>query len=125
MDLDDDETRGDPHQNFLVIMDTVKHLDDNGVMDDEWISKHTDLILKYRRWIPNYTFVNDEVTDKTFRKRCADMEVLINHLCNSINASGKFDLRIYHIFMKNMKAILEYLFAEDILEDAMNMLALK
>jgi hypothetical protein len=125
MEIDEEEIRGDPYENFRKIMGTVEFLNRKDIISQDWVDEHKELILKYRQWIPDYSIVNDEVEDATFRKRCADMETLIRHLCNTINATGKFDLRIYHIFMKNMKAILEYLFAEDILEDAMNMLALK
>lgn len=125
MEIDDETTAGDPHQNFLKIMETVKFLDDNGVIDEAWMTAHKELIRKYRSWIPNYAMVNEEITDKTFRKRCSDIETLLTHLCKTIDTCGRFDIRIYHIFMRNMKAILEYLFADDILEDAMGILAIK
>lgn len=125
MEIDEEEIRGDPYENFRKIMETVEFLNSKTPITQEWMTEHKELILKYRIWIPNYAVVNDEVTDKTFRKRCSDMETLISHLCNTINTGGQFDIRVYHVFMKNMKAILEYLFADDILEDAMNMLAIK
>lgn len=120
----EDEIRGDPYQNFVTIMETVDFLNKNGLITEEWMTTHRELILKYRAWIPNYAMVNDEVTDPTFRKKCSDMETLLTHLCNNIAMNGRFDVRVYHIFMNHAKYILEHLFAVDILEDAMESLQL-
>lgn len=121
----DEETIGDPHQNFLDIMNTVKFLNEKGVIDEAWVCAHREMILKYRTWFPNFTLINPDIDDPTFRTKCSHMETLINHLIHSITTVGRFDVHVYHIFMKNLKDVLEYVFADDILDGAMEMLAIK
>lgn len=85
---------------------------------------HKKLILQYRDWIPNYAIVNEEITEPQFRKYCEQTETLIRHLCHTIWASGTFDVKVYHIFMRHMKGILDTVYMDDDMADLLSGLSM-
>ena len=84
--------------------------------------EHKALILQYREWIEDYSVVNDEIEEPEFRKKCAEIETLIRQLCHSIWTSQTFDVKIYHMFMRNMKFIIETVNTDDEMSDLLSML---
>ena len=101
------------HQNFLEILTTVQYLDDGGRITEDWMEESKNQILMYRSWISDYSQVNEEIGDKVFRKCCFDTEVLLRQLCHSIHSTKTFDVKVYHMFMRKMKQIVEQIVSED------------
>ncbi len=119
-----DFTENERYNNFMKIMTTTQYLDDGGIITPEWLEEHKQLILQYRQWISDYTDVNDEIEDKSFRKCCEETETLLRQLCHSIWTTGKFSVQIYHLFIRHMKHMLEVVYSEDILMDMMGGLSM-
>lgn len=128
MELETDPISGfteqEKHNNFLKILSTTQYLDNGGRITEDWMEDHKAMILKYREWISDYSDVNDEITDATFRKCCMETEVLLRQLCNSIWSSGSFNVKIYHIFIRHMKKILEIVYTDDEMADLLSMLSM-
>ena len=101
------------HENFLEILTTVRYLDDGGRITEDWMEENKNQILMYRSWISDYSQVNEEIQDKTFRKCCFETEVLLRQLCHAIHATRTFDVKVYHMFMRKMKQIVEQIISED------------
>lgn len=110
--------------NFAKIMTTNQYLDDGGAITDEWMAEHKQLILQYREWISDYSIVNDEIEEISFRKCCSETEILLSQLCHSIWSSGTFNVKIYHIFMRRMKQILDTIYTEDELSELLGGLSM-
>lgn len=128
IDINTDPVSGltdqEKYNNFLKIMATAQYLDDGGRITEDWMIEHRQLILTYREWVPDYTNVNDEIEESGFRKCCAETEILLRQLCHTIDRREWFDVKIYHIFIRHMKQILETVMGEDELEALMNMLSI-
>lgn len=126
MAMEIDEVSGltdeERYQNFLKILRTTQYLDDGGRITEDWMEEHKALILQYREWIEDYTDVNDEIEEPEFRKKCAETETLIRQLCHSIWTSQTFDVKIYHMFMRHMKFIIETVNTDDEMSDLLSML---
>ena len=115
-------TEQEKHQNFLTILRTTQYLDDGGRITEDWMEDHKRLILQYREWINDYTDVNEEITEPSFRKCCRETETLLSHLCHSIWSQKTFDVKIYHIFMRHMKQIIETVNTDDEMADLLSMM---
>lgn len=126
MAMDEDPVSGltdyQKHQNFLKILRTTQYLDDGGRITEDWMEEHKAMILQYREWIDDYTDVNEEITEPGFRKCCRDAETLISHLVHSIWSTRTFEVKIYHIFMRHMKQIIETVNTDDEMSDLLSML---
>jgi hypothetical protein len=115
-------TANEKYENFLKILQTTQYLDDGGRITEDWMEEHKALILQYREWIDNFADVNDEIEDPAFRKQCGETEILIRQLCNSIRTSQTFDVKIYHMFMRHMKFIIETVNTDEEMSDLLSML---
>jgi hypothetical protein len=115
-------TADEKYQNFLKILRTTQYLDDGGRITEDWMEEHKALILQYREWIEDFTDVNDEIKEPEFRKRCAHTETLIRQLCHSIWTTQTFDVKIYHMFMRHMKHIVETVNTDEEMADLLSML---
>lgn len=115
-------TADEKYQNFLKILRTTQYLDDGGRVTEDWMEEHKGLILQYRDWIDDFTDINDEIDEPEFRKRCAQTETLIRQLCHSISTTQTFDVKIYHMFMRHMKHIVETVNTDDDISNLLSML---
>jgi hypothetical protein len=128
MDVDTDPISGltndEKHQNFLKILSTTRYLDDGGEITEDWLDEHKWRILQYREWIDDYSSVNSEIEDFKFRKCCSETETLIRQLCHSISATGTFNVKIYHIFIRHMKEILDTVYTDDDMAELLSMMSM-
>ena len=102
-------------------LDTIQ----SGHITPEWVLEQNQRILEYRAWIPDYTVVNADIDESGFRKCCRDAEVLLQHLCFSVRSVGHFDVRVYQIFLQNIKTVIDTTYDDDELADMMGMLSAK
>lgn len=126
MDIDPESglTMEEKQNNFAKILSTTQYLDDGGRITEDWMEEHKNLILQYREWIPNYGMINQEIEDPVFRKCCTDAEILMSHLHHSIRSKKTFDVKMYHIFMRQMKQIVETVFTDDEMADLLSMMSM-
>jgi hypothetical protein len=112
------------YQNFEKIMTIAQHFENGGSLTTDMKTEGKELILQYRHWIPDFSMINDEITEPEFRKCCAETETLISHLTHGIMTHGTFNERIYMLFMAHMKQILKTVFTEDELADLLSGLSM-
>jgi hypothetical protein len=126
--MDEDDvtalTDNQKHKNYLEITESIGHLKNGSRITEDWIEENKRMILKWRDWVENYAIVNPEVNDLEFRKKCSNIEVLLQHLCSTIKYTGTFDVKVYAILLDNMKGICEYLFTDQEIEDLMEHMSL-
>lgn len=110
-------TDDEKYNNFLMVFTTAKYLDDGGTITSDWMNTHSAFIIECRTWISDYSDINDDIVDPAFRKCCSETETLLRHLCQSIWTTKTFNVKVYHLFMRHMKQILETVYSDDILAE--------
>ncbi len=120
--MEEEFTPEEKHKNFLKILETNQYLDGNGRVTEDWVEEHKKLILQYREWIPDYSRINEEIEGPAFRKICSQTETLLSQLYHSIVTTGTFNVRVYHIFIRHMKQILDEVFTDDQMAELLSML---
>jgi len=113
------------YQNYIQIVNTLKFFENNGHITEDWMEEHKWVIERWRDWINDYSEVNTDVTEKSFRKACSDIETLISYLIKSIRATKTFDTKVYYILLTKMKYICDNLFEAEELEMLMNNMGVK
>lgn len=113
------------YQNYMQIVNILKFFENNGHITEDWMEENKWIIEKWRDWINDYSEINAEVTEVSFRKACNEAETLISYLIKSIRTTKTFDTRVYHILVTKIKYICDTLFTEDEIEGLMNSMTLK
>jgi len=108
------------YQNYIEIINTIKFFENNGHITEDWMEHHRWVIERWRDWISDYSEINTDVTDKSFRKACCEIETLISYLIKSIRITKTFDSKVYYILLNKMKYICDSLFNGEELEMMMN-----
>ena len=108
------------YQNYIEIINTIKFFENNGHITEDWMEHHKWVIERWRDWISDYSEINTDVTDKSFRKACCEIETLISYLIKSIRITKTFDSKVYYILLNKMKYIWDSLFDGEELEMMMN-----
>lgn len=108
------------YQNYIEIINTIKFFENNGHITEDWMEHHRWVIERWRDWISDYSEINIDVTDKSFRKACCEIETLISYLIKSIRITKTFDSKVYYILLNKMKYICDSLFDGEELEMMMN-----
>ncbi len=113
-------TVDEKHQNYQRILKTIKYLENNGAITEDWYYKHKELVFTYRAWIPDFTALNADITDPEFRKMAVETERMITTLIGIINVYRFIDPILYLQFVKNIKKMYETVMTEDELNDCMS-----
>ncbi len=108
------------HQNYQRILKTIKYLENNGRITEDWYIKHKELIFTYRAWISDFSILNMDITDPEFRKMAVETERMITTLIGIINVYRFIDPILYLQFAKNIKKMYETVMTEDELNDCMS-----
>jgi hypothetical protein len=122
MDIEYNYDDSQKHANYCVLLRTVEFAKNNGRITEDWMEEHKSLIMQYREWIADYSRVNEEIQEASFRKTCYDTETLISCLVSSIKATGSFDPKIYIMLVKHLIKICDATFAEDDLNACLEMM---
>jgi hypothetical protein len=112
-------TENQKFKNYLEITESIGHIKNGSRITEDWMEQNKEIILKWRDWIENYALINPEVNDRDFRKKCSDIEVLLQHLCSTIKYTKTFEVKIYAVLLNYMKEICEYLFSDNELDELM------
>ena len=97
------------HQNYLQLVETCKFFDDNSRITEEWCYESMYLIQKYRQWIPDYSKLNEEIADTTFRQLCSDSETLMRSLNHLVETKWILDTYSYSLFVHKLKDLCDFL----------------
>ena len=113
-------TVDEKHQNYQRILKTIKYLENNGQITEDWYVKHKGLIFMYRAWIPDFSILNMDNTDSEFRKMAVESERMITTLIGIINVYRFIDPILYLQFVKNIKKMYEAVLTEHELNECMS-----
>ena len=123
-DDEDTDVCSDPYDNYCLLERTVKFLESGGRVTEEWMEEHRKYILKYYEVFPNFSEVNQEIKDPTFRKNAEECEVLLGTLIQSIRTNRFFNVKFYLMLIQRMIALCQFIFTEDELEFCMSKLSI-
>jgi len=112
-------TENQKFKNYLEITESIGHLKNGSRITEDWMEDNKAMILKWRDWIENYALINPEVNDRDFRRKCSDIEVILQHLCSTIKYTNTFEVKMYAVLLNYMKDICEHLFSDHELEELM------
>lgn len=90
---------------WLQVYNAIKFLENDGRITEDWMEDQKYHILRWRDWIPNFSTLNQEVEDPTFRAKCAYAEQIMTHLVESITQTKTFDPSIYLVLLKSIEYI--------------------
>ena len=117
-------TDNEKFQNYAKLSRTIHYLESGNSITEDWMTEQKANILKYREWIPNFSYINIDIQLKDFRRTCKDTEYTIQYLCESIRRTKTFDPAIYVTLLRQMKLICDTIFSEAEMEEMMQMMSL-
>jgi hypothetical protein len=89
------------------------------------MEEHKQYILTYREAFPNLSIVSADLEESEFREICKKAEVLLAYLYKMVITEHTFNVKIYGLLNEYLVKICDAIFAEDQLNDAMEMLTFK
>ena len=113
MEEEDMDMYSSPYENYLRLLNTIKDIESNARLTEDWFEEHKQHILKYRDVFPNFRKVNEDVEDPTFRKKADETETLLSNLIDEILSRNIFTTRVYLLLNKKMKELCEIIWGED------------
>ena len=90
---------------WLQVYNAIKFLENDGRITEDWMEDQTYHILRWRDWIPNFSTLNQEVEDPTFRQRCVYAEGIMQQLVVMIQETKTFDPSVYLLLLKSIEYI--------------------
>lgn len=102
------------YHNYLMLMHAKRATREE--MNEQWMEMHAKNILMIRAHFEdmNCIIVPDDRDDlKENRRRT---EILLQNLEQSINATGKFDVIVYRLFVENLEPIIRLVIPEEDLD---------
>jgi hypothetical protein len=111
-------------KNYQRILKTIRYLENNGQITEDWIVKHSGLIRMYRAWIPDFNILNTDSNDAGFRQLARETEQLITTLINTMDIYKYINTVIYLQFVKNIKKMYENILADDELDECMGRMSM-
>ena len=117
-------TEEERNENFVKVFTVCEYLDEGGAITLDVMREYMDLVDLYRGWIPDFSLINGEIKDAEFRKCCSETETLLRQLDHSSRHTNTINIKLFHIFMKHMKQILETIFTDDQLADLLSGMSL-
>ena len=90
---------------WLQVYNAIKFLENDGRITEDWMEDQTYHILRWRDWIPNFSTLNQEVEDSTFRARCVYAEGIMQQLVLMIQETKTFDPSVYLLLLKSIEYI--------------------
>jgi hypothetical protein len=124
MDSPSGFTEEQKYQNYLQLIRAIRFIENRERITEDWMEDNKSTILRWRDWIEDFTTLNAEVEDETFRKKCRDAETIMQYLCHSIRTQKTFDPKTYLIFLHHVKYICDTLFTDAEMEEMMSMLSM-
>lgn len=113
MDLSDDQKSN----NYQHLKNTLAYIEFKGRITEDWMCEQIKFIRHLRCMYPNISLVSLEITEREFRARACDAELLLQTLCDEIKHLGIITIETYYEFCKNIEYIVDASFADDELCD--------
>ena len=111
-------TENQKFQNFQRLVNAIETIENDKITED-WMEEHKDVITLYRDWVFDYSLVNENIEDPTFRGMASSVEKLLTHLLRQVYEDRSFDPSVYLIMCRAMLFLVEYTMEKDELSDFM------
>ena len=125
MDVEDEITDAQRHQNYLELINAIKYMEDGGRVTEDWSDEGKKYVRKWREWIPDFSNINEEREDVTFRKVCNETETIMKYVHGTIVRSNYLDPKLYLLLLQHMRKMIDLITADDEMDDMMKMLSMK
>lgn len=112
------------YRNYLRLIETIKHLENNVRITEDWYEEHKQHILKYREMFPNFRYINEEFEDSEFRKKAEETETILSSLTHEIKIKKIFNLKLYLLLNKHLRRMCDIIYGEEELTDMLNQLSM-
>jgi len=75
----------DEKSNYDIVQEAIEYLEseDQDFVTTEWVEEHQNFFIKIRGEFPDFSAVNEDVRDLTFRNKAAKAEVLARKIENA------------------------------------------
>jgi hypothetical protein len=113
MDEEHDYTYSSPEVNYCRVIETIRELEGEFRITEDWVEEHKGHIFKYREVFEDFTKVNEEVENEEFRQKAYEAELLIRNIIHEINVNGTINLKFYLILNKHLKYMCESVWSEE------------
>lgn len=113
MEEEDIDMYSSPWENYLRLLNTVETLETGVRLSEDWYEEHKTHILKYRDVFMDFSTVNQEIQDESFRKKATETETILSSLVHEVKTRGIFTVKMYLLLNKHMKALCEFIHGED------------
>lgn len=113
MEEEDIDMYSSPWENYLRLLNTVETLETGVRLSEDWYEEHKTHILKYRDVFMDFSTVNQEIHDESFRKKAIETETILSSLVHEVKTRGIFTVKMYLLLNKHMKALCEFIHGED------------
>ena len=124
MEDEDTDVYSSPHENYLRLLNTIKEIESNSRLTEDWFEEHKHHILKYRDTFPNFRKVNEEMEDAEFRRKADETETILANLIHELQSRKTFTAKTYLLLNKRMKELCELIWGEDELLEMLGRMAL-
>lgn len=108
------------HRNYKEIVETLDYIEAGGRITEDFLCECKWMIIKWRDWIPNFRVINEDNETTVFRQMCANLEDLMTELYRATMMKNDLDLKLFTIFLRNMKRMCDTTFEDDDLTDMLN-----
>ena len=101
------------HDNYKRLLTTIKFLEQNQRITEDWMESNKERIELYREWNLDYSGAHDEIADQEFRTTASKTEYILQLLCDQIRDTKTFDPRLFLQFNYGLKLMVEAVMSND------------
>ena len=113
MEEEDIDMYSSAWSNYLRLLTTIQTLESETRLGEDWYHEHKTHILKYRDVFRDFSRVNEEIEDESFRRKATETETILSNLVHEIKTRGLFTVKMYLLLNKHMKSLCEFIHGED------------
>ena len=93
------------YQHWLQVFNAIKFIENGERITEDWMEDQKYHILRWRDWFSNFSNINPEIEDPTFRLRCVYAEGIMQQLVVMIRETKTFDPSVYLLLLKSIEYI--------------------
>ena len=107
------------YDNYMRILTTIKFLEENQRITEDWMESNKARIELYREWSLDYSDMHDEIGDHSFRSVASKTEYILQLLCDQIRDTKTFDPKLFLQLNYGLRVMIEAVLKNDELASVM------
>jgi hypothetical protein len=101
------------YDNYMRILTTIKFLEENQRITEDWMESNKARIELYREWSLDYSDMHDEIGDHSFRSVASKTEYILQLLCDQIRETKTFDPKLFLQLNYGLRVMIEAVLKND------------